>query len=695
MKLLATILLLACTASGGDFGASIVNLVDTRVGSAASDSPTASIFGAGGEVLGNVVPCVTTPGGMTGWTPQTLISDQKGAAPYYYSDPKWLGFRASHWMSGSATQDFGSFYIIPGNPDGEPMDHSIEEAHPDYYRYGEWEITSTGRCAILRLGGCKELLIGINTEREGEASFENGEFRARNLVHRIYQGWGKSAGFSSWAVAEFSQEPIRAEVVKNGLAVKFTFSGEQPLLVKMGTSFTGYEGASDNLSCEISGWDFDEVRRNLAAVWEEKFSKIEVSREDEEAFRHFYGSRGRAYLLPRVFSDCSGKVPSTEAFPCDDSPEALPVYDTFSMWDTFRAEHPLMTILEPEISGLMMQSLVRMYEKGGWLPIFPCWGSYTSAMIGDHCVSVLTDALVKELEFDRKTAWKAIEQNAFCTPSNDLYVDGRGRRALESYIKYGYIPLEDEVEDAFHRREQVSRTLEYAYDDWCAARFAFRTGHFITGIKLLRRSRNWKNVFDPATNYPQGRHSDGTFLDEPGNYLSKTGFITEGTPCHYSWYVPHDVKGLVNLVGKEEFEARLDSMFTCQRYWHGNEPCHQVIYMYDWIGRPDKAAERVGETLRGEYRNTPGGLSGNDDCGQMSAWYVFSSLGFYPVCPGSGEYALGAPAFEKIVLHLDNGRDLTITRSDSPSWSCSLNGKKLRKPFIRHSDIVRGGLLDF
>ncbi|MCQ2183922.1 MAG: GH92 family glycosyl hydrolase [Bacteroidales bacterium] len=644
--------------------------IDTRIGTDASDSPTASIFGAGGEVLGNTIPCVSEPFGMTFWTPQTGITQKKGISPYYYSAPEFLGFRASHWMSGSATQDYGSFYIIPG---GTPctLDHSSEQASPSYYRLGSYEMTGKSHSAIFRLV-CDKIIIGVNNDcGEGFVSYDEDSHvvTGGNPVRRIYQGWGQSAGFSGWIFAEFDRKVVSCRKLDDSrLEIKFE-KGDGPVLVKMGCSFKSIEGARNNLASEIPSWDFDSVRSDVEKTWNSRLGKIEIQGGREQDREHFYCSLWHASLLPRTVSDCGE--------PLD--------FDDFSLWDTFRALHPLLTILDPTLSGEMMQALVRKYEKGGWLPIFPAWGSYTSAMIGDHAVSVITDAYVKGIRnFDYRTAYKAMRKNAFETPCDSLYIDGRGRRALGTYIRYGYLPLEEPVKDAFHKGEQASRTLEYAYDDWCVSRMALRSGHIRDFFKLSRRAGNWKNVLDPVTGYPQGRHADGSLLSED-NSLKKPPPIPEGTPCHSVWFVPHDVKGLVRHLGRAEFEARLDSMFTLRRYWHGNEPCHQVAYLYDYIGKPEKTRTVVKEILLSEYRNTPGGLSGNDDTGQMSAWYVFSSMGFYPVCPGSGEYALGVPAFESVTIHLENGRDFTISRSS--------DARGPRRPFLKHRRILRGGRL--
>ena len=658
--------------------------VDTRVGTAASDSPTASIFGSGGEVHGNIIPCVTEPHGHTFWTPQTRQTERKGVSPYYYEDSELLGFRASHWLSGGATQDYGSFAILPSK-DPVPLDHTAETATPSYYALGGWEMTGRSHSAIFRFDDCEYLRITVISD-EGEGVLEkpadgSTEIWGSNPVHRIYQGSGKPAGFSGhFTVATDEDFEVVEYVPGETVLVRFRTRGLH--VVKAASSFKSVDGARANLEAEIPGWDFYSVKMDLDSVWNDRFSLIDVEGAGEEIEKHFYGSLWRASLLPRTVSD-AGEAPD---------------YDDFSMWDTYRALHPLLTIIEPSRVSEMVNALLRKYDRGGWLPIFPCWGSYTSAMIGDHCVSMIVDAWTKGIRgFDVGKAYRAMRKNAFETPSDSLYEDGRGRRALQSYLKYGYVPLEDEVPFAFHKREQASRTMEYAYDDWCLSQMARRLGHFADWIKLRRRAGNWRNVFSPVTRWPQGRHEDGSFLDED-NYLQKTSFITEGTPAHYAWYVPHDIPGLIKEMGGEDvFVARLDSMFSEKRYWHGNEPCHQVAWLYDYTSQPWKTQAAVRNIIATEYRNTPGGLSGNDDSGQMSAWYIFATLGFYPVCPGSGEYALGAPSFSKAVLHLENGRSFTILTSGQGDYvkKITLNGRELKRPFLKHRQIVRGGVLEF
>ena len=675
---------------------SLVSGVDTRVGTAASASPTASIFGSSGEVFGNTIPCVTEPNGQTFWTPQTRQSAAKGVSPYYYGDDRCLGLRASHWLSGGATQDYGAFAILPADAP-VPLDHRVETATPAYYALGPWEMTGRSHSAIFRFADCEYLKVSIVSEyQDGWIEIDTlaREIRAANPVHRIYQGKGKPAGFDGCLVVRYDA-PAELVALQDGLSVQIRFRERGQHLVKAGTSFTSVQAAGRNLDAEIPGWDFEHVHEELEGIWERWLGRIGIKSQDEELRRLFYGSLWRTALLPRTASDCGEPVR----------------FDDFSLWDTYRALHPLMTLLAPGRVEEMVTSLLDRFDRGGWLPTFPCWGSYTSAMIGDHAISVISDAYIKGIRgYDAKKAYAAMRRNAFLSPGgadylqDSLYQDGRGRRSLQSYLQYGYIPLEDEVPFAYHSREQVSRTLEYAYDDWCLSRVALRRGRLRDYVALRRRSANWRRVFDPRTRWVQGRYADGHFLDED-NVLERVPFITEGTPCHYSWYVPHDIPALAEMMGGREcFLARLDSMFTQQRYWHGNEPCHQIAWMYSAVGEPARSQQVIRDILRSEYHDAPDGLCGNDDAGQMSAWYVFACLGFYPLCPGSGEYALAAPAVEEAVLDLDGGRQLHIRAQGlsggRPVRRICFNGRTLYaegrgRAFVSHRRLMRGGLLEF
>jgi predicted alpha-1,2-mannosidase len=376
-------------------------------------------------------------------------------------------------------------------------------------------------------------------------------------------------------------------------------------------------------------------------------------------------------------------------------------YGDFSSWDTYRALHPLYNLLAPEYNADMVNSLLTMGKVRGWIPIFPQWNSYSSAMIGDHSVSIIAEACIKGIIDLTEEDYQLMKHNATESPATfEEYVDGKGRRALESYLKYGYVPLEDSVQEAFHKKEQVSRTLEYAYDDFCMAQVAKKMGKTEDYDYFYKRGQNYRNVFDPTVNNMNGRFADGTFTKE-FDINRKMFYITEGTPWQYNWYVPQDVEGLIGLMGgKEKFNQTLDAFFADGQYWHGNEPGHQIPFLYTYSGEQWKSTREVRKIMKTEYGTGPGGLSGNDDSGQMSAWYVFGALGFYPVCPSLPEYAVSGPVFEKVTIKLGNEKTLEITAHGNSEKNCyiqsaTLNGKPFNQSWISHNEILSGGKLVF
>ncbi len=372
------------------------------------------------------------------------------------------------------------------------------------------------------------------------------------------------------------------------------------------------------------------------------------------------------------------------------------------MWDTYRTLHPLMTILEPERSLHMVRSLVLKAQQGGWMPIFPKWANYTAAMIGDHVNTMIADAYSRGITgFDVDTAYYYMRKNAFDRPSDEEYLDGKGRRALTSYLRYGYIPLDDPVNEAFHKKEQVSRTLEYALDDYALAQFAKKIGKDEDFEMLMERSQNYRHVFDTVTGYVRGRYADGRWV-EPFDPDVKSSFITEGTAHQYTWYVPHDVTGLIRLFGgTERFLNRLNLFFDQGHYWHGNETDQQAPYLFAKAGSPEKTQEWVRRIIMEEYGTGPGGLSGNEDAGQMSAWLVSSMLGFYPLCPGNPEWVLGSPSFEEVAIRLSPGKKTFVIRAEgavaqTPYVSrVELNGQPLDGPVLLQQEITPGGKLLF
>jgi predicted alpha-1,2-mannosidase len=714
-------------------------LIDTRVGTAASETHTAGLFGKNTEELGQTLPAVLVPNGMNFWTPQTQDTELKCKAPYYYKHNKLQGFRNSHWIVGGCTQDYGSMTLMPlyGSLRTLPEErasrftHDTEVATPAYYsvqlpdEHLTAEMTATSRAAIFRItydkNGDGYLVVNPNSD-EGEGWIEvdaaKRQIRGYNPAHRIYQGKGEPTGFSGYFVVELDCKPTAcgtfhgndilsqtdvANTTGIGAYFKFKAKKGKSVLVKAASSFTDMEGALSNLQAEIPGWDFDAVRSNLTTVWNNRLKLIEAEGGDNDELSKFYGSLYRTSFLPRTFNDVDGRYPSFgggKEICC--MPKGETYYEDYSMWDTYRALHPLLNILTPTAAGQMMQSLVLKAEQGGWLPIFPCWNSYTAAMIGDHCIAAIGDAYVKGVRnFDIKKAYRYMRKNAFESPETySEYASGMGRRALKSYLRYGYLPLEDSVKEAYHKCEQTSRTLEYAYDDFVLQQVAERLGYADDAAELGRRAGNWRNVINPETGYVCGRYANGNFLAN-SNPFDFAKYITEGAPCHNTWYVPHDVPGLIEqLGGREMYVAKLDSMFTQGRYWHGNEPCHQVAWMFNYAGEPQKTQKWVRHIMETEYFNTPGGLAGNDDAGQMSAWYLFAAMGFYPVCPGTPVYQLGSPSFKQLTINLENGRQFRMIAPEASKEniyvkSVKLNGTPLNRTYITHDEITSGATLEF
>ena len=689
--------------------------LNTLVGTAPANTKTAGLFGKGSEEHGQTLPAVLAPNGQNFWTPQTRDTEKKCMAPYYYTDSLFQGIRNSHWIVGGCTQDYGSFTLaamsgplrLKPEERATSFSHTDEISHPHYYavrlpqEHLRVEMTGSSHAAIFRItpeqDGPVHIVLNHNSdERQGTLHVDTiaKTIYGSNPVHRIYQGWGESAGFSGHYLLKAYDKIV--DFGCDSLCAWFTFKGKahEPIILKAATSFTEKNGCKRNLDLEASSQDFDSMMASLAQQWIDRLHTIDVEDSDTARVNQFYGALYRASFLPREMSDADGTYPKfadgTILSPLTSNLSPQKYYGDFSMWDTYRALHPLYTLIAPKETADMMQSLVTMYEEGGWLPIFPCWNSYTAAMIGDHCSVTLADAYIKGIrDFNVEKAYEGMRKNAFETPASyDDYKNGMGRRALESYLKYGYIPLEDSVKEAYHREEQTSRTLEYAFDDFAVAQLAKALGKDQDYTELMRRSENWRNVINPQTGYCDGRHApkkiskkkdDGGKFEGNTDYVHLKPYITEGSACHYTWYVPHNVEGLVEVLGgPEKFEAKLDSMFTEGRYWHGNEPCHQIAYLYDFIGKRDKTIQRVAHILDTEYNDTPGGLSGNDDAGQMSAWYIFSSLGFYPVCPATNQYMLSAPRFQKVTLNLQNGKHFVITPASFPN----------DRNFITHQEII-------
>ncbi|MDR6942279.1 GH92 family glycosyl hydrolase [Mucilaginibacter pocheonensis] len=727
-------LLISCS---GAKAQSLVQYVQPMAGSGVATTPAALKHGAGSELFANTIPAVTTPFAMTQWTPQTQTTEDKCIPPYRYSDDHFSGIRGSHWLSGSCTQDYGSLTIMPvsGHLKTAATDYAVSFKHTDEqsspYQYSinlnayhlQAAVTATARCAIMKFTALKAdsvyLLITPNSNyNQGFVKIDaaSGEIEGYNPVHRIYQGWGKEAGFKGYFVISinktintagtFANGKIFSETVINnqksvGAYAGFKLKAGESIEVRIGTSFSSLAGARKNLQAEIPNWDFEGTAAKNKAVWERSLSQISLQTAVEKDKRIFYTSFYHAMQQPRLYNDVDGSYPEFASVNKIGKLQDGNYYDDFSLWDIYRAHLPLFELLRPSLVSDVANSLILKGQQGGWLPIFPCWNNYTSEMVGDHCSSVIASAYLKGIgRFNAGEAYRLIRQNAFDTPaSKDDYMEGKGRRALNSYLKYHYIPVEDSVPDAFHKKEQVSRTLEYAYDDYAVAMMAKKLGKAADYKQLIKRAGYYSNVFDKGTGMVRGRHADGTWVS-PYAPDNKAYYITEGTPRQYTFYVPQDVPGLSRLMGGAGgLENALDSIFAKNEYWHGNEPGHQIPFMYNFTASPWKTQREVRHILATEYGDGPGGLSGNDDAGQMSAWYMFGAMGLYPLNPVSGQYLLSSPIFDKITVRLGNGKIVEVVTHKTSKTAQYIHAVKWNRQvfnnnYITYDTIVKGGRLD-
>jgi len=703
---------------------SATDRVDLRIGTAGN---------------GQTFPAIGVPFGMTQWTPQTRSGELKCVAPYYASDARIQGFRGSHFMSGSCTKDYGSVTLMPLSGRlrlGEAARSSLFSRSTEVmtpYRYGvtlsrydiRAEMTGTTRAGVMRFrfahGGRCWLLVQSNS-RAGDGNVRidslSREITAVNPVRRLYAGSGGPAGFSGYSVVVVDHPfhvggtwsdggkhhgalEQKGDRGAPGAYIYFDLKPGEVVEAKIGTSFTSIDEARRNLTEEIPDWDFDKTANHARNAWDKVLGKIKVE-GDPTRLHIFYTALYHSFLLPRIFSDVDGSYPSFGGGQHTEMAHGFVYYDDFSLWDTFRAQHPLLTILDPARDGDMVRSLVEKGDQGGFLPIYPAWNSYTSEMVGDHADAVIADAYFKSIGgFDIQEAYRLMRKNATESPaSRALYEDGRGRRALDSYLKYGYVPLEDHVPDAFHKNEQVSRTLEYAYDDYLVGKVARALGKTEDAELFEKRAQNYRNVIDPGTGFARGRHADGSWAT-PFNPDVNTSYITEGSPIQYTFFVPQDLPGLIALVGgRKPFVDKLDTLFANGYYDQGNEPSHQIAYLYDYAGEAWKTQEHVRRILETNYSVRTNGLPGNDDCGQISAWYVLSSLGFYEVTPGIPRYSIGAPEFDYAKIQLSGGKKFEIRAPGASKGkifiqSAKLNGVALNHPWIEHSEIMAGGELDF
>jgi len=732
--------LISCqeTASPGD---SVLDHVDPFIGT---------------DFHGHTFPGATTPFGLVQLSPDTRTLGWDACAGYHYSDSSILGFSHTH-LSGTGIGDYGDVLFMPFNgevalvsgtaedPDSgyrSRFDRNTEAASPGYYTVDltddgiKAELTATTRTGIHRYTFTEPeqagVLIDLTHTIHGH---QNPRHEIRIINDREIQGlkvtsgWAKNhivyfaARFSEPFVAEIYMGDQRVKDVKNltgkDIRVKLLFENDhvEEVIAKVAISPVGYEGAVKNLEAEAVSWDFESYREAAESTWQEALSSIVISTDNAADKRTFYTALYHSMIFPGINSDVDGRYRSMKQEVV--SSEHLN-YTVFSLWDTHRALHPLFTIIKPDYNQELIRSLLRKYDEGGILPMWELASNYTGTMIGSHAVSVIVDAYMKgHRNFDTEKALEAIVHSVkydtvkeISYPSEQAWGNLMPRAKLYEE-KYGFIPCDLE-------RSSVSKALEFAYNYWAIATMAADMGETEIADEFFKKSERYSIYFDEETGFMRGKRLDGTW-DEPFHPKYSAHWNTpyvEGNAWQWTWYVPHDVEGYIDLFGgKEAFATKLDSLFTTSseilgeeasvditgligQYAHGNEPSHHIAYLFNAVERPWRTQEIVSQILTEFYSDQPDGLVGNEDCGQMSAWYILNSMGFYPICPGDTKYSIGRPSFEQVEIALSGDKTFTVVAEglDAANPYVSevfLNGEKLTEPFIDHSDIEQGGTLKF
>lgn len=678
----------------------------------------------GTDFTGHTFPGAILPFGMVSASPDTGTKDWTHCSGYHYDDSSIEGFSQTH-LSGTGATDMCDLLLMPvtGKPIfevGTPEDpdsgyrsrfsHESEEARAGYYAVTlndyniRAEVTVTERCPFYRFefpkGEQSGIIFDMTHGNDSETYKSNIECIGDNAV----SGYRRSRGFIHdhvyYFYAEFS-EPIIDSDRKGESKLYVRFEPGDDVLVRMGVSTVSVEGAKVNLRAEIPHWNFEKTLRSAEAKWADALSKInaEFANEDEKTI--FYTALYHSLIAPNLITDVDGKYRGWDGEVHESKYGDL--YTNYSLWDTYRAVHPLYNIIEPERNVDFINSMLERYCQIGSLPINEYGTCETYCMIGYHAVSVIADAILQELEgFDYELAFEAM-----CSIAEDP------ARGVGYYKDMGYIPSEKE-------NNSVSKVLEYAYDDWCIAEAAKKLGKHEAAEYYYKRSLNYRNVYDSEAGFVRGRMEDGSWR-EPFNPVKTSGLghddFTEGSAWQYTFYVPHDLTNYIAMNGGDEaFDAKLDECFTTElseefndvpditgligQYAHGNEPSHNTAYLYNFIGKPWKTQEMIARIKREMYSSAPDGLCGNDDCGQMSSWYIFSALGFYPVNPGSGVFVIGTPSVKKAEIVLPGGRTLNIS---APEYSqdniyvkgVMLNGKPYTKSYITSDQINGGAEIEF
>tara|TARA_R110001599_G_scaffold234685_2_gene433842 strand:- start:5209 stop:8133 length:2925 start_codon:yes stop_codon:yes gene_type:complete len=679
-----------------------------------------TFIGTGGH--GHTYPGATSPFGMMQLSPDTRLDGWDGSSGYHYSDSEIFGFSHTH-LSGTGVSDYGDILLMPTNKvvfnngaDGKEgykskFSHDKEIAEPGYYKVHlddtniDVELTVTERSGIHKYQfaeGSKQIII-LDLEHRDEVLDSKLTINSKTEIsgYRFSKAWATDQRlFFDMLFSKPFTNVTFLEDKKEGKKVKAAFEFDNTtgneINVTIGISPVDEEGAIHNWQLEIGNKTFEKIKKETQDIWEQQLEKIVIESEDFDYKTNFYTALYHTMIAPNLYQDVDGryrgmdmKIHETKEFN---------YYTVFSLWDTYRAAHPLYTIIEQDKTNDFINTFLAKYDEGGIMPIWDLSASYTGCMIGYHAVPVIADAYLKGIRnYDVNKAFEAMKHSAT-----------RDKLGLDSYKKYGFIPVEKES-------ESVSKTLEYAYDDWTIAQMAKSLGKNDDYKTYTERAQYYKNVFDPSSQFMRGRFRNTWF--SPFDPFEVNFNYTEANSWQYSFYVPQDISGFINLLGgKENLEKQLDKLFTAKnetsgrdqaditgligQYAHGNEPSHHMAYLYNFVNKPQKTQEKVRQILTELYTNTPDGISGNEDCGQMSAWFVLSSMGFYSVTPASNQYIIGAPLFPKATINLKNGKTFTIaadsiSKTNKYIKSVELNGKNYPYTFLNHKDIVTGGTLRF
>ena len=689
-----------------------------------------------GGLSGNNYPGATVPFGMVQLSPDTHEApDWYNASGYDHNDSRIYGFSHTR-LSGTGASDLIDILMMPttGDLKVSSFSHDRETASPGYYKVHlndegiDAELSATTRTGLHRYsypkGTDRNIWLDVDhsaNKGSWDRRIINAQIRqtASNRLegYRVITGWAKLR--KVYFVIDFS-EPISELKLFDGDGREYTAddatlingrspralisfgAGDKPVVGKVALSGVSLANARENMKAEADSYEFDRYVAAADRQWDSQLGKIEA-KGDPENLTTFYTALYHMMLQPNTFSDVNGEW-MTPDYSVAKVPDGETQYTTFSLWDTYRAAHPLYTITEPERTRDFVNSMLRHYDYYGYLPVWHLWGQDNYCMIGNHAIPVVVDAVLKGIPgIDKAHAWEAVKNSSLQSHPNSPF---------GVWEKYGYMP--ENIQS-----QSVSITLEMAYDDWCAAQLAKAMGDEESAERFTRRSQFYRNLHNPDNMFFAPKDDAGNWIEpfDPLKFGANGGNpFTEGNAWQYYWYVPHDMEGLISLTGgPKAFEKKLDTFFTLTdtsgekndnisgligQYAHGNEPSHHVAYLYNNVGKPEKTRGMVKRIMTELYNNNYNGYAGNDDCGEMSAWYVFSAMGFYPVNPASGEYSVGLPLFDECVIHLPSGKDFSITadRRNPDSTKVKkilLNGKPVKGQTLRHADLASGGTLHF